>query len=188
MIELINSWAQRIIIVVIICTILEMILPEGKNKKYIKTVLGIYIVYTIISPIMSKLGINNQIDLNKYLNLDNDINIQASTSIDTNQYIEEVYTQKIKEDIKTKVKSLNYDIKYIDLKIETDDEKNYGKILQIKLNLARQEEIVENNIYIEEIVIGEEKNESNISNEEQTNIKQYLAEIYSIDEQNIIIY
>ena len=38
MIEIINSWAQKIIIVVIICTIIEMILPEGKIKKYKKKI------------------------------------------------------------------------------------------------------------------------------------------------------
>ena len=36
MISWFNSWAQGIILAVIIVTILEMIVPEGKNKKYIK--------------------------------------------------------------------------------------------------------------------------------------------------------
>ena len=35
MISWFNSWAQGIILAVIIVTILEMIVPEGKNKKYI---------------------------------------------------------------------------------------------------------------------------------------------------------
>ena len=34
MIKFINSWAQGIILAVIIATIIEIILPEGKNKKY----------------------------------------------------------------------------------------------------------------------------------------------------------
>lgn len=38
-----------------IATILEMILPEGKNKKYIKTVIGIYILFAVLSPIISKI-------------------------------------------------------------------------------------------------------------------------------------
>lgn len=49
----ISSWAEQIIIAVIIATILEMILPKGNSKKYIKTVIGIYILYTIISPIIT---------------------------------------------------------------------------------------------------------------------------------------
>ena len=54
MIKFISSWAGGIVLSVIIATILEMILPEGKNKKYIKTVIGVYILFAIISPIISK--------------------------------------------------------------------------------------------------------------------------------------
>lgn len=54
MISWFNSWAQGIILAVIIVTILEMIVPEGKNKKYIKIVMGVYITFTIISPIITK--------------------------------------------------------------------------------------------------------------------------------------
>lgn len=53
MINNISSWAEQIIIAVIIATILEMILPKGNSKKYIKTVIGIYILYVIISPVIT---------------------------------------------------------------------------------------------------------------------------------------
>ncbi len=53
MISNISSWAEQIIIAVIISTIIEMIIPKGNSKKYIKTVIGIYILYTIISPVIT---------------------------------------------------------------------------------------------------------------------------------------
>ena len=52
MINGISSWAEQVIIAVIIGTIIEMILPKGNTEKYIKTVIGIYILYTIISPVI----------------------------------------------------------------------------------------------------------------------------------------
>ena len=80
-----------------------MILPEGKNKKYIKTVIGIYVVFTIISPIISKISNSNTLDLNKYFKTENNITIETSKPavVDTNEYIEEVYKEKLKTDIKT---------------------------------------------------------------------------------------
>ena len=36
MVEWISNWAESIIVAVIIATIIEMILPEGNSKKYIK--------------------------------------------------------------------------------------------------------------------------------------------------------
>lgn len=35
----ISSWAEQIVVAVIIATIIEMILPNGNNKKYIKAVI-----------------------------------------------------------------------------------------------------------------------------------------------------
>lgn len=189
MVELINSWAQKIIIVIIICTILGMVLPEGKNKKYIKTVMGIYVVFTIISPIISKIN-NNTLDLNKYLEINNnDETIETSASIDTNKYIEEVYKEKLETDIKTKIEALNYNVETITLDIETEDEETYGTILALGLSISEQkQEEIQSNIQIEKVIIGKEKKiESTISEEEKEKIKQYLAEIYYINEKNIFI-
>ena len=38
MIANVKTWVENIIIVVIISIIIEMILPEGNNKKYVKVV------------------------------------------------------------------------------------------------------------------------------------------------------
>ena len=38
-IEWLSNWSQAIIVAVIIGTIIEMILPEGNSKKYIKVVI-----------------------------------------------------------------------------------------------------------------------------------------------------
>lgn len=181
MVEAINSWAQRIIIVIIICTVIEMILPEGKNKKYIKTVIGIYVVFTIISPIISNLN-NGKIDINNYLKIDNNIAIETSTTIDTNTYIEEVYKEKLKADIKSKIEEMNYKVNKIDLKIETENEEKYGEILEINLRISKQKEQEKtSNIQIEKIIIGEEKQEeTSITEKEKNEIKQYLADIYGV--------
>ena len=36
MIEFLSSWAQGIIVAVIIATLIEMILPNSSSKKYVK--------------------------------------------------------------------------------------------------------------------------------------------------------
>ena len=43
MINFLSSWAEQIIIAVIAASIIEMILPENKNKKYVKMIIGIYL-------------------------------------------------------------------------------------------------------------------------------------------------
>lgn len=191
MVETINSWAQQIIIVIITCTIIEMLLPDGKNKKYIKTIIGVYVVFTIISPIISKIN-NSSLDLSKYIKENESQTIQTSTNLDTNEYIEQVYMEKLKTDIKTKLETIDYSVQKIDLEIETQDEETYGTILQMSVSvLPKLEKETKNNIMIEKIVIGEEKVEEPtaiISDKEKEKVKQYLAEIYYINTNDINIY
>lgn len=191
MVETINSWAQQIIIVIITCTIIEMLLPDGKNKKYIKTIIGVYVVFTIISPIISKIN-NSSLDLSKYIKENESQTIQTSTNLDTNEYIEQVYMEKLKTDIKTKLETIDYSVQKIDLEIETQDEETYGTILQMSVSvLPKLEKETKNNIMIEKIVIGKEKVEEPtviISDKEKEKIKQYLAEIYYINTNDINIY
>ena len=44
------NWTKAIVMAVIIVSILEMLLPNNKTKKYVKMVMGIFILYNIISP------------------------------------------------------------------------------------------------------------------------------------------
>lgn len=191
MVETINSWAQQIIIVIITCTIIEMLLPNGKNKKYIKTIIGTYVVFTIIAPIISKIN-NNSLDLSKYIKENESQTIQTSINLNTNEYIEKVYMEKLKTDIKTKIEAIDYNVQEIDLEIETQDEECYGTILQMSLSVVpKLEKETTNNIKIEKIVIGEKKIEESIvsiSEKEKEKIKQYLAEIYYIKKEAIVIY
>ena len=50
MIEFLSKWIEGIAIAAIVASIFEMILPNGNIKKYVKVILGIYIVFSIISP------------------------------------------------------------------------------------------------------------------------------------------
>lgn len=52
MIKFVSSWTEQIVIAVVIVTIIELSLPKNKNKKYIQMVMGIYVLFNIISPII----------------------------------------------------------------------------------------------------------------------------------------
>ena len=65
MIEFIKTWANQIIVAVIIATIFEMLLPNGNNKKYIKMIIGIYVLFTVIQPIANKI-IGKEINISSF--------------------------------------------------------------------------------------------------------------------------
>ena len=91
--EWVSSWIQGIIIAVIISTIIEMILPEGNSKKYIKVVIGVYILFSIVSPVISKVT-GTSFQVSDIFNIDE--YIEASSS-NTYQNLEQSQEEQIKE-------------------------------------------------------------------------------------------
>ena len=111
MLEWFRSWATGIVIAVIIATIIEMILPNSTSKKYIKIIIGIFIVYTIISPVI---GSFKGEDLNNYIKVENYIQ-SNSNALKTNEVsdnaqssIKKIYAQNLQNDLKTKLKEKGY--------------------------------------------------------------------------------
>lgn len=69
MIKFLSSWAKGLGVAIVVVSILEMLLPNNKTKKYIRMVMGIYIIFNIISPLVQNKNILNvnQIDIESYV-------------------------------------------------------------------------------------------------------------------------
>lgn len=199
MIKFINSWAQGIILAVIIATIIEIILPEGKNKKYVKTVIGIYILFTIIYPLINKftnLNINSLIEnTTKQMSTYQENN---TLKIDTNKYIEETYRTKVEEDLKKKASEKNLNVISLNIDIETEDEKRYGMLnsLVIKVEKENIEEtnnavnqIKEVNISkkVQENIKTDKTKENTVTEEDINELKEYINTTYYLEKEKIHI-
>lgn len=194
MISWFNSWAQGIILAVIIVTILEMIVPEGRNKKYIKIVMGVYITFTIISPIITKVTGNNfELDVSKYEDLFNSNSVQGVNEITSlnNQSIENLYLNTIKTDIETELDKEGYESKKINITADINVENEEAKIYKIDIEVAKkpnEEEIKK----VNKVEIGKSTEESNVeevtlSAGEVNKLKEVLAEKYEIEKEKIYI-
>lgn len=194
MIAFIKEWVNQIIVAVIIATIFEMILPDGKNKKYIKMIIGIYVLFTMIQPIATKItGKEFKIDTNyeKYFN--DDILKTSSDTFENNnsKLIEHTYIDNIKSDIKAKIEQKGYSVVSCNVNIVTNSE-NYGAIKNIVLKLKETEEENTNSIVeIERVEVNlnnkEVDTKNNITTQEKQSIIEYLAEEYSIDKTQIVV-
>ena len=207
-----NSWLQGIMIAVIVSTIIEMILPNSNSKKYIKVVLGVYVVFNIIAPVVNQF-FNSDFELSSIFNMEeyetkmetyevNSKNIDKSNE----NNIKEIYVSNLKKDMEIKLKEKGYKAKKIQIEIANDD--TY-KIKSINLSLEKQEdeesnkeETITNKIDIEqveiekvEIQVGESSKKENIENsskiqiteKEKKEIKQYIVNVYEVKENQINI-
>lgn len=216
MIDWISNWAGAIIVAVIIGTIIEMILPEGNSKKYIKVVVGVYILFTIVSPVINKvtgktLEVSEMIDLNKYIDEIKEKEKQQNTIASTNeQNIKDIYLTNLKKDIKSKISMKGYQVDKIE--IELEDNENYT-LQKIELEVSKldesetegqnNKEVVNTVEIVNEIKIqvGEnsventntseasdkKENKKTLSNSEQKKLREYLSNVYEIKEKDIHI-
>lgn len=216
MIEWISNWAGGIVVAVIIGTVIEMILPSGNSKKYIKVVIGIYVLFTIVSPVITKftgetIEVSDILDLDKYVEEAEDVAIQ--NNIQSNNQIMEVYSSGIQEDLKAKIEAKGYMVNSIDIGIANDE--SYS-ITDITIDVEKEEkvdgnEMVENeentgeadstnkveqieNVNKVEISIADDStnsnknsNEDSLSNSEKKELKEYLSSVYEVNKNNIII-
>ena len=200
-------WAQGIIVAVIIATIIEMILPNNSNGKYVKMVIGIFVLFSIISPIINKIGRKgkNIIKTDSYINEINGKTVETSNiKLNNDKAIKKMYEENLKIDIKSKISQKGYITGDIKVEISNNDEYTINKIefkvIDKKEKTANSQNnnsyntttIIENieNIKIDLGGSGKEQKQeekSIISESEKRKLKDYLADTYAISEKNIFI-
>lgn len=201
MVSAISSWAEQIIIAIIIATILEMIIPDCKNKKYVKTVIGLYILFTILSPVIKNV-IKGDISFasSDYLGSMNEISDSYNKFNNiTNNNIQDTYILSLKQDITGKLYKKGYIASIIKIDIE-ENEENYGQINSLNINLSKKPEDEEtktksnNNISINKVEIENKtttnktvKSNTTINDKEIKEVKEYLNSEYGVDINNIKI-
>lgn len=206
MITFVRSWTEGIIVSVVVATIIEMILPDGSSKKYIKVVIGVYILFVIVTPVINNFkshsfNVNNimEVEENKKYSQVSSKNLEEKNI----NNIKIMYEINLKSDIKTKLQNKQYIVESVDVNISDDEKYTINKI-EIKI-IGKQEEkedinnnkkevitIVQN---IEKVKIdllrdenkNNEEEKFNISEKEKEKLKEYLSEIYDVNIKNIQI-
>ncbi len=161
MIDFINSWAEQIVLAVIVATIIELILPNNKNKKYVKMVIGVYILFNIISPIINNKDV---LSVDQYITQNNIVNDIAIDETTVDKRLEKIYLEELEKNITGKFEENGYivnkckidavlnsnqknaGIHSITVKIEKTDETS--KLDEIKKAISQEYEISENKVNI----------------------------------------
>ena len=210
MIEFLSSWVKNLGIVIVIVSILEMLLPNNKTKKYIKIVFGLFIILNIISPLIKErqvFSIENFDfdDFSNSIESSNNINENETVNQETmDKKIGELYKKELEKDITKKLEDKGYIVKNIKAsvtignkeetkieKIEIDLEKEENKENKEDTNTNMENKIVEE---IQKIKINinpkekakeetKEKSESstkNLKKEEIKDVENFLIEEYGV--------
>ena len=105
-----------------------MILPDGKNKKYVNVISGIYILYVILNPVL-KIDKNFSSD-----NIKSAIIGATSSSYVSQETLARNYIIQIENNLKDKIENLGYKVDYIQFYITPDY--NDVKKIEVKMKIG----------------------------------------------------
>ena len=202
MINFLSSWVKNLSLALIIVSILEMILPNNKTKKYVRTVMGLYILFSIISPFIensSKINLNN-IDLDSYTENTKTASSKVEEVDQTfmDNRINEIYKEELQKDITQKIEEKGYKVETCKVVAYISEKNSEIEKITIKINGKINEEndndvknnTIENKIVTEiqkiqkvNIGVGENKEEeTNITKTDIKIIKDFLIKEYGVSE------
>ena len=199
MIGYFSEWAKNLTLAVVIVSLFEMLLPNNKIKKYIKVVMGLYILFNIISPFVKKdfsFELENVIENNKSKTVSTEAINQ--TSMDTR--LKQICKEELEKDIIKKVEEQGYVVENCKVDVKIEEDTNIDKItLRVKKSneeIQKEENQKQNDIQkklvkevqkIKKVQIGENKTENknedeNLSAQDISNIKSFLIKEYEVNE------
>ena len=125
MIKFISSWAEQVVLAVIIATIIELILPKNKNRKYIQMVIGVYVLFNIIFPIIKNkeaISVENY-DIGEY-ETNSTYKIDQSSM---DKRIEKIYLEELENNTTSKFENAGFNVEKCIVNAELDTtQKNAG--------------------------------------------------------------
>ena len=184
MINFLSSWVKNLCLALIVVSILEMLLPNNKTKKYVKMVMGLYILFSIIEPFIEN---SNELKFNVE-DLYNQYSVETlAESENVNQKsmdsrLDELYKQKLENDIVQKLDEEGYVVEDCDVKAHISSNDTGIELITIKIKEKKdnsnendenqsnetmniEEKIVNEIQKIQKVEINVSKNQDNPSDE-----------------------
>lgn len=200
MINFMSIWVKNLSLALVIISILEMLLPNNKTKKYVKMIMGLYVLFSIIAPFINNQDKINLSKFSTYIGTSKEI-VQTDAEVDQSSMdkrLNEIYEQELQKDIKRKIENKGYEIESckIDAHISQEDtgiEKITIKIAK-KIGEEDKGESIEDKMVSEiqkiqkiEVKVSESKEdnqeESKITKTDVKIIKDFLKQEYGVSEQ-----
>lgn len=200
MIGAVSQYTQSIAMIIIFTSFVNLIMPSGDFEKYIKMILGLIVIITILAPINIVI-FKNKPDYTDILKRYETEIESTSMQMQSGQYflaqkdiILDHYRGTLKPQMVEIIEKSNK-VEVVDLEIGLDediDSKEFGKITTINMVVTQvQEKVSEKRIQVPKIKVGTKKIKSysgdQIEGQIQEKIKKSIIDFYNLPHVNINI-
>lgn len=195
-ISFISSWIKDIVVLFTLISIAELVMPKGNMKKYIELVIGILIIFTIISPFARIMKYDFELENSIYnytKKQEEEIQNEDNFYDSQGDQVKSLVIEKIKGEILNILETQEIEYDVLDIEVDMDLNTDKNQIKYIKLILGREKK--DNDISIKKISPvkintnsnEEEKGEDINIDLKYEDLKGLIGERFSIDSKNVII-
>ncbi len=187
--SIINTMVRNLVVIVIVMTFLEMLLPENKMRSFARFIFGLIIIATILNPIvvfLSDIGRLpfdlSEVSFGTQPQFSDDDEIQnVYNQLTLNKYLENI-NNKVIEIITPFIDGYKADVKVII--IDDFNSEQFGKLVDIKIFLSEEYQGVNP---VKPVVIGKEQLEDYMVYEDGDEIIKEVAKYFQIPDSIITV-
>lgn len=189
-----TGWLTNIIVLILLATILEMLIPESGMKRYVKLAVSILLLFLILQPVLSIFSVDiermianieTETDVSDQATM-NLINLQK-TEIENGQraYISEQIAVRLREDANEALD--RYDLIVTDVQVEWADQSELAiESVDVYVKERKDTSDPSPRIIVEEIDIRTSQPLS-IAHREEEAIRKLLSERWQMPEETILL-
>lgn len=206
MLQTIGDVVKSLIVIIILASFMELILPENKFQPYIKLVVGLVIIVSVLNPLLQLFRVVPDLEmeiLKSQVRLYEDESFVDGHAINqTQSLVAREYKRRIQGEIQ-KLLDEHQDLELagIDIEIvEEIDDEDFGTILYMSIALKPvEEETEESGIFIDSVVIqvggegvperdseGEELSKHYVS--QMDDISREISSYFSLEKESIDLF
>lgn len=168
--EWFQDWINQIVLAVILCVLIELILPENASRKYVKTVIEIYLVFAVFSPIANLIQKKEWADFSLENVFAEQVATSQTSSTLASSNIAEVYEKELEKNIRDGLTEKGYLAGKITIQMKQD-----GTYALTEITIK---ELEKKEVKIEGMPVS--KGEENV-------LKEWLASEYGVAKEKITL-
>lgn len=203
MIAYLVAWIRNIVVILLLTSFVELLLPESELEKYTRVVLGLFIVIAILNPILNLFNNDyNFRQITDLLTVEEESQMNKSEIMERGKELRSTSQQEARSNYKHQLSrqiaallSFNNELPESSVKVRLRPDNKIGKIIiNLQQNKSRdQPGIDQKEIKVDDIEISNKsQQESREANQKQSlkvnqQIKKQLANFYDLSHEQIII-